>query len=117
MGQLSSSFSWSRQKSVLLRTSRRSVSILTFAVLMLIAMSGLPSPPPSSYEILEEARNATSPADLQRDFSKHCSAAKEALLLAEHARDRVQAKFPDWRVTVDSSCGSAAWELVAKAAR
>ena len=83
--------------------------------IMAVGEVWLPPPPPSSYEILEEARNATSPADLQRDFSKHCPAAKEAMQLAERARDRVQAKFPNWKVSVDSSCGSAAWELVAKA--
>jgi nucleotide-binding universal stress UspA family protein len=80
-----------------------------------VAEVWLPPPPPSSYEIIEEARHAKSPAELQRDFSKHCEAAKKALALAERARDRVQAKFPSWKVSVDSSCGSAAWELVAKA--
>lgn len=85
------------------------------AHIMSIAEVWLPPPPPSSYEILEEARNAESPAELQRDFAKLCPAAKEALALAERARERVQTKFPNWKVTVDSSCGSAAWELVAKA--
>jgi len=80
-----------------------------------VAEVWLPPPPPSSYEIIEEARNANSPAELQRDFSRHCAAAQEALALAERARDRVQAKFPNWKVSNDSSCGSAAWELVAKA--
>ena len=80
-----------------------------------VAEVWLPPPPPSSYEIIEEARNATSPADLQRDFSRHCAAAKEVLALAERARDRVQTLFPNWKVSADSSCGSAAWELVAHA--
>ncbi|HSE18598.1 MAG TPA: universal stress protein [Pyrinomonadaceae bacterium] len=80
-----------------------------------VAEVWLPPPPPSSYEILEEARKAQSPAELQRDFSKHGEAAKEALVFAERARNRVQAKFSDWKVSVDSSCGSPAWELVAKA--
>lgn len=83
--------------------------------IMSIAEVWLPPPPPSSYEIIEEARNAKSPADLQRDFSRHCAAAKEALALAERARERVQTLFPNWKVTTDSSCGSAAWELVAHA--
>lgn len=83
--------------------------------IMSIAEVWLPPPPPSSYEIIEEARNAKSPADLQRDFSRHCAAAKEALALAERARERVQTLFPNWKVTADSSCGSAAWELVAHA--
>ena len=80
-----------------------------------VAEVWLPPPPPSSYEIIEEARHANSPAELQRDFSKQCAAAAQALALAERARDRVQAKFPNWKVSDDSSCGSAAWELVAKA--
>ena len=80
-----------------------------------VAEVWLPPPPPSSYEILEEARKAQSPAELQRDFAKHCEAAKEALVFAERAGNRVQAKFPDWKVSVDSSCGSPAWEMVAKA--
>jgi len=83
--------------------------------IMSIAEVWLPPPPPSSYEIIEEARNATSPAELQRDFSRHCAAAKEELVLAERARDRVQTLFPNWTVSAGSSCGSAAWELVAKA--
>lgn len=80
-----------------------------------VAEVWLPPPPPSSYEIIEEARDARLPADLQRDFSNRCAAAKEMLGLAERARDRVQARFPDWKVSADSSCGSAAWELVAAA--
>jgi nucleotide-binding universal stress UspA family protein len=75
----------------------------------------LPPPPPSSYEIIEEARHASSPAELQRDFSKRCPAAKEALVLAKQARDRLKTKFPKWKVTADSSCGSPAWELIAQA--
>lgn len=80
-----------------------------------VAEVWLPPPPPSSYEIIEGARNATSPAELQRDFAKRGAAAKTELALAERARDRVQSRFPNWKVTADSSCGSAAWELVAKA--
>lgn len=80
-----------------------------------IAEVWLPPPPPSAYEIIEEARHANSPAELQRDFAKSCVAAKEALALAERARDRLQNRFPNWEVSAGSSCGSAAWELVAKA--
>jgi nucleotide-binding universal stress UspA family protein len=83
--------------------------------IMSVAEVWLPPPPPSAYEIIEEARTAHSPAELQRDFSRRCAAAKEALALAERARDRVQSRFPKWKVTADSGCGSPAWELVAKA--
>ena len=85
------------------------------AHILAVAEVWLPPPPPSAYEIVEEARKAQSPAELQRDYAKSCGAAKEAMGLAERARDRVQTKFPEWKVTADSSCGSAAWELVAKA--
>lgn len=85
------------------------------AHIMAIAEVWLPPPPPSAYEILEEARKAKSPAELQRDYAKNCGAAKEALALAQRALDRVQTNFPKWKVTADSSCGSPAWELVAKA--
>lgn len=85
------------------------------AHILSVAEVWLPPPPPSSYEIIEEARNAKSPFELQRDFARRCPAAKEALALAERARDRVQTHFRKWKVSVDSVCGSAAWELVAKA--
>jgi len=85
------------------------------AHIMSIAEVWLPPPPPSSYEIIEEARKAHSAAELQRDFTKLCPAAKNALALAQRACERVQTKFPKWKVTTDSSCGSPAWELVAKA--
>ena len=85
------------------------------AHILSVAEVWLPPPPPSSYEILEEARKAKSPAALQRDFAKGCAAAKEALVMAERARDRVQTNFPNWKVSADSSCGSASWELVVKA--
>jgi nucleotide-binding universal stress UspA family protein len=85
------------------------------AHILSVAEVWLPPPPPSSYEIIEEARHAESPAELQRDFSKRCPAAKEALGLAQRAQERLQTNFPHWKVTADSSCGSAAWELIAKA--
>lgn len=85
------------------------------AHIMSVAEVWLPPPPPSAYEIVEEARHASSPAELHRDFANSCAAAKEALALAERARNRVQSRFPNWKVTAGSSCGSVAWELVAKA--
>lgn len=87
----------------------------TEAHILSVAEVWLPPPPPSAYEVMDQARKAKSPSDLQRNFSKGCRAAKEALALAERARDRVVTMCPEWKVTADSSCGSAAWELVAKA--
>ena len=87
------------------------------AHILSVAEVWLPPPPPSSYEILEEARKVQSPAELQRDFASRCPAAKEALALAERACERVKTNFPKWKVTAASACGSAAWELVTNADR
>ena len=75
------------------------------AQIISVAEVWLPPPPPSSYEIVEEARQVKAPADLKRVYSKGCAAAKEALALAERARDRVKTKFPGWKTPADSSCG------------
>ncbi len=80
-----------------------------------IAEVWLPPPPPSSYEILEQANKAKSPADLQRAFGQGCVAAKAALALAEGACERLRANFPNWKVSATSSCGSPAGELIARA--
>ena len=85
------------------------------AQILSVAEIWLPPPPPSSYEIIKQADKARSPADLQRGFAKRCAAAKAALSLAERARDRVLANFPNWSVTAQSSCGSPGRELIAKA--
>lgn len=87
------------------------------AHILSIAEVWLPPPPPSSYEIVKQAEKAKSPADLQHRFAKGCAAAKAALALAEVARDRVRANFPNWKVTAESSCGSPASELMARADR
>ena len=85
------------------------------AQIVSVAEIWLPPPPPSSYEILEQAREVKVPSDLRRVYSKGCKAAKQALASAERARDRVSAMFPNWQVSADSSCGSAAWELIFRA--
>ena len=85
------------------------------AQILSIAEVWLPPPPPSIYEIVAQAEQAQSPEELQRGFAKGCVAAKAALALAERARDRVVANFPNWKVTADSSCGSPASELMARA--
>jgi nucleotide-binding universal stress UspA family protein len=85
------------------------------AHILSVAEVWLPPPPPSSYEVIEQAREARSQADLEHRYARECQAAKDTLALAERARQRVQINFPGWRVTADASCGSPAWELVATA--
>lgn len=95
--------------------ARAGLPLLADAQIISVAEVWLPPPPPSSYEIVEQAREVKVPSDLRRVYSKGCKAAKEALVAAERARDRVKAMFPEWNVSADSSCGSAAWELIFKA--
>lgn len=85
------------------------------AHILSVAEVWLPPPPPSAYEILDQARKAHSPSELQHNYSKGCKAAQQAFALAQRVAERVVTKFPGWKVTADSSCGSPAWELVAKA--
>ncbi len=85
------------------------------ACILSVAEVWLPPPPPSSYEIVEQAREVKVPADLKRVYAKGCAAANEALTSAERARERVKTSFPQWEVSADSACGSPAWELVFKA--
>lgn len=75
----------------------------------------LPPPPPSSYEILEQARAVHVPTDLQRVYAKDSPAIHEALTLAGQAIPRLQANFPHWKLTAAAAVGSPARELVSKA--
>lgn len=85
------------------------------AHILSVAEVWLPPPPPSSYEIVEQAREVKVPADLKRVYAKDCAAAREALSLAERARERIKKEFPQWDISTDSACGSPAWELVFQA--
>ncbi len=74
-------------------------------------------PPPSSYEIVEQAREVKVPADLQRVYSRDSAAMKEALGLARRAADRLRTHFPGWKISAESSCSSPASEIVTRADR
>jgi nucleotide-binding universal stress UspA family protein len=85
------------------------------ASVMSVTEVSLPPPPPSSYEILEQARAVHVPADITRVSSKDSPAVQEAQSLSERAAARLRAHFPGWDITAQASVGSPKRELVSKA--
>lgn len=85
------------------------------ALILSVAEVWLPPPPPSSNEIVEAAREAQSPADLQKEYLKGSDAVSEARALAGRAKDRLQNNFPGWQIGIEAVYGSPAWELIMKA--
>jgi nucleotide-binding universal stress UspA family protein len=84
------------------------------AVIISVAEVWLP-PPPSSYEILEEAKKVNAPADLQDIHVKDSPAVQEAQGRALSALNRVKSMFPGWEATAVVSNGSPAWDIIMKA--
>ncbi len=80
-----------------------------------VAEIWLPPPPPSTYEIVEQAKQVHVPGDLKLVYAFGSAAMTEAQSLAERAAARLRANFPGWEITTEASCGSPAWELVSKA--
>jgi nucleotide-binding universal stress UspA family protein len=72
----------------------------------------LPPPPPSVYEVVEEATEADSPAELRRDYVKDSPAVEEAQALAARARERLRNNFPGWEVRAEGLYGSPAHEVI-----
>lgn len=85
------------------------------ALVLSVTEVSLPPPPPSSYEILEQARAVHVPADIPRVYAQGSPAIQEAQSLSERAATRVLANFPGWEITAEASVGSPAWELVNRA--
>ena len=85
------------------------------AVVISVAEVWLPPPPPSSYELVEAAREAQSPAAFQKAYMKGSRAVEEARSLAARATERLQQNFPGWQIAVEASYGSPAWEVITKA--
>lgn len=85
------------------------------ALVIAVAEVWLPPPPPSSYEIVEAARTAHSPAELEERTSRGALALKEMRRLALRATERVRRNFPGWKVEAEASNGSPSWEIIARA--
>ncbi len=85
------------------------------ALVMSVTEIWLPPPPPSSYEILERAREVHVPADMKRVYAKGSAAMEDAQSLAERAVVRLRANFPGWEIAAAASVGSPSRELTMKA--
>lgn len=85
------------------------------ALVMSVNEIWLPPPPPSSYEIVEQAREVHVPADMKRVYAKGSAAMEDAQSLAERAAVRLRANFPGWEIAAAASVGSPSRELIMKA--
>lgn len=84
------------------------------ADVLIIAVTEIwvPPPPPSALEIVEEARQAHDPAELQRVHSHASKPVHQAQELGLHAKERLVALFPDWTIKVEGDYGTPASEIV-----
>jgi nucleotide-binding universal stress UspA family protein len=85
------------------------------ALVISVAEIWLPPPPPSSYEIVEMATSRQGPLGLQRKYMSSSQSVRDADEMAAKAAARVQANFPNWKVTHEAVWGSPNWELFSKA--
>ncbi len=89
------------------------------ALVMTVADISLPPPPPSSFEIVEQAREVHVPSDLRRIEAEGSLIIREARSVAERAVARLRANFPGWGITqgitLEAAVGSPARSLVKKA--
>jgi nucleotide-binding universal stress UspA family protein len=93
--------------------SRAGLPERTEAMVVSVAESRLPNPPPSSYEILESA--FVEGADIGFESLATSRIVEEAYALAFQASKRVQASFPGWDVRANGYSGSPAGQIVEKA--
>ena len=70
--------------------------------------------PPQSAQEIVAGNEKSQPLD-EPMYAKARAKAEEANEQAQRARKRLQANFPEWSVKAESSSGSPAWELIAKA--
>ena len=64
------------------------------ALILSVAEVWLPPPPPSSYEIVEQARQVSVPADLKRVYARGSAATKQALVICRPGGYSAADKLP-----------------------
>ncbi|HKS28686.1 MAG TPA: universal stress protein [Pyrinomonadaceae bacterium] len=95
--------------------SRAGLPPYAHAMIVSVTELWLPPPPPSSYQVIEEAQQVNVPADLKSVYEVDSVMVEEALELASKAGERLKAKFPGWAVKREAFYGSPAQELILKA--
>lgn len=85
------------------------------AIVISVAETWLPPPPPSSYEIVEMVFAAGPTTDAAKVSERDSVALADAQALATQAAKRIQRSFPDWNIRAEAQFGSPASELLAKA--
>lgn len=85
------------------------------ALVMSVTEIWLPQPPPSSFEIVEQAREVHVPADMRRVYAKGSLAMEEAESLAERGAARLRVNFPGWKIAATAVVGSPSRELIMQA--
>lgn len=81
------------------------------AVVLCVMEAWLPPPPPSSYELLGEAKEVKAPA-AKKGSAKDAEVLEEAERMAVEARERLLSCFPGWQVRTEVAYGSPAGELL-----
>src|SRR5690349_3177621 len=82
------------------------------ALVLSVAEAWLPQPPPSSYEVVEEAMRTYKPADLERIHINHSQPMENAHASVKRAQARLGMNFPGWEVSAEGAYGSPAHEVI-----
>lgn len=85
------------------------------ALVLSVTEAWLPPPPPSTWEIVEQAREVRVPADMRRVYAQGSDAIEEGQSLAERTAVRLRGIFPRWQISVAALVGSPSRELIMKA--
>lgn len=81
------------------------------AVVLCVREAWLPPPPPSSYELLGEAKEVEA-TGIRNDAGEDAPGLEEAERMALEARARLEGSFPGWQLKLETAYGSPAGELL-----
>jgi nucleotide-binding universal stress UspA family protein len=86
------------------------------AVVLSVGEVFLP-PPPSSYEVVEQAMPPRVAAAAAHSLEHASQVMRQARELAETAAGRIGARFPAWQLRAEAADGTPAWEIITRADR